>query len=93
MKETQGTKLCKYCKTEIPAGAKVCPNCRKKQGGAGKWIAIAIIAVVIIAAIAGGGKDNEPKKSGTLEARRARGKRTKTKNQRKLYLEWVKQQN
>lgn len=77
MKETQGTKLCKYCKTEIPAGAKVCPNCRKKQGGAGKWIAIAIIAVVIIAAIAGGGKDNEPKKVGDSGGQASSGQENK----------------
>lgn len=25
------TKICKFCKTEIPANAKICPNCRKKQ--------------------------------------------------------------
>ena len=30
-KETPETKLCKYCKSEIPYDAKVCPNCRKKQ--------------------------------------------------------------
>lgn len=30
MKEKKTTKLCRHCKTEIPAGAKVCPNCKKK---------------------------------------------------------------
>lgn len=34
MNEKSETKLCKYCQTEIPAKAKICPNCRKKQGGA-----------------------------------------------------------
>lgn len=29
------TKVCKYCKEEIDAKAKVCPHCQKKQGG--KW--------------------------------------------------------
>lgn len=57
-KEKNGTKLCKHCKTEIPAGAKICPNCRKKQGGGiFKWIIILIIAVIIIAAVAGNGDD------------------------------------
>lgn len=60
-KEKSETKLCKHCKTEIPAGAKVCPNCRKKQGGAGKWIAIIILAVIIFAAVSGGGDDDKVK--------------------------------
>ena len=34
-KEKPTTKICKYCKTEIPYGAKVCPQCRKKQGANG----------------------------------------------------------
>lgn len=51
------TKVCKHCKTEIPKKAKVCPNCRKKQGGILKWIVIVIIAIAIIGAIAGGGDD------------------------------------
>lgn len=42
------TKLCKHCQTEIPKKAKVCPNCRKKQGGIVKWIIIAILIVGII---------------------------------------------
>lgn len=61
MEKEKGTKLCKYCKTEIPKGAKVCPNCRKKQGGIGKWIVIIVVALLIISAIAGGG-DKKPKK-------------------------------
>lgn len=55
----QGTKLCKYCKTEIPAGAKICPNCKKKQGGALKWVVIVIVVLVIISAAAGGGDKDE----------------------------------
>lgn len=51
-KEKPETKLCKYCKTEIPFDAKVCPNCRKKQGGKGCLIAIAVFVVIIIIAIA-----------------------------------------
>lgn len=62
-KEKTTTKLCKHCKTEIPADAKVCPNCRKKQGGKGFIIAIVIIAVIIIGVAAGSSSsDNEPKK-------------------------------
>lgn len=58
-------KLCKYCKTEIPSGAKVCPNCRKKQGGKMKWIIIIIVAIIVVAAIANGGKgDDKPVKVG-----------------------------
>ena len=55
----QETKLCKHCKTEIPAAAKVCPNCRKKQGGIFKWIIIAVIAFIVIGVAAGGGDDDK----------------------------------
>lgn len=69
-KEKPTTKICKYCKTEIPYDAKICPQCRKKvKGGVVKWIIIAIVAIIIISAIAGGGsdkKDNETKKVGTV---------------------------
>ena len=51
------TKLCKHCKTPIPKYAKVCPNCRKKQGGVGKWIIIGVIVVILLAALFGGGDD------------------------------------
>lgn len=59
-KEENGTKLCKHCKTEIPADAKVCPNCRKKQGANGCLVIIIIVVVLaILGALLGGGSDSE----------------------------------
>lgn len=51
------TKICKHCQTEIPKKAKICPNCRKKQGGKLKWIIIVILVIGIIGAAMGGGDD------------------------------------
>ena len=62
-KEKPTTKICKHCQTEIPYKAKVCPQCRKKQGGALKWVIIAFVVICIIGAAAGG-KDDKPKKVG-----------------------------
>lgn len=63
MREKEGTKLCKHCKTEIPAGAKICPNCRKKQGLSGCLIIIiAFIVLGVIGAALGGGDDTDDKK-------------------------------
>ena len=59
-KEVPETKRCKYCQTEIPYGAKVCPNCQRKlKGGKLKWIVIAIVAIGVIGALAGGGGDDK----------------------------------
>lgn len=58
------TKKCKYCQSDISKKAKFCPNCNKKQGGVGKWIVIAVIVLLIIA-IATGGKDDSSKDSST----------------------------
>lgn len=63
--EKEGTKLCKYCKSEIPAGAKICPNCRKKQGKSGCLIAIiAVVVILVLVGIAsGGGSDDKTSSS------------------------------
>ena len=65
MSKKEGTKLCKHCKTEIPAGAKVCPNCRKKQGGIVKWIVIGVIVLAVIGSVAGGGEADGDVKEAT----------------------------
>ena len=51
-------KKCIYCQTEIDSKAKICPNCKKKQSGIGKWIVIGIVALFVIVAIAGGNSDD-----------------------------------
>ncbi len=52
------TKLCKYCKTEIPKGTKVCPHCRKKQGGKAKWVVIVLAVIFAFIMIVGGQDDS-----------------------------------
>lgn len=66
--ETKEVKLCKHCQTEIPKKAKVCPNCRKKQGrGIGKWIGIAIVFLMVIGIATSGSDDGDkPNKVGEV---------------------------
>lgn len=62
MEEVMGeTKKCKHCQTEIDKKAKVCPNCRRKQGGKAKFIILGIIVIIVIVA-ALNGTDDGPKK-------------------------------
>lgn len=54
-KEKPATKQCKYCMTEIPYDAKVCPQChRKLKGGKLKWILLAIVILIVIGVATGG---------------------------------------
>lgn len=56
------TKICRYCKSEIPKNAKICPYCRKKQGH-GKWTGIVVVLIVFIfIGIACSGGSDKPKK-------------------------------
>jgi len=54
-------KLCKYCKSEIPKDAKICPHCRKKQKGKAGLIALIVIAVIAVIGIIGSGGDDTSK--------------------------------
>jgi hypothetical protein len=56
-----GTKICKYCKTEIPKDAKICPNCKKKQKGKLGIVLAVVVVLLVIGAVAGGGSDDEKK--------------------------------
>jgi len=58
-KEKPTTKICKHCKTEIPYGAKVCPQCRKKQGGKGCLTAIIVFVALGLLGSCFAGKDGE----------------------------------
>ncbi len=56
-------KKCKYCKSEIDAKAKICPNCKKKQGPKiGLIIFLAIVGIIAIGAIVSGNEEAKRKK-------------------------------
>lgn len=58
MNTNDDKKLCKHCQTEIPKKAKVCPNCRKKQGSMiGNIVAIVVIIFFVVSTFGGKGKD------------------------------------
>ena len=49
IKTKEQTKKCKYCQADIPKKARVCPVCRRKQGGGClSYILIALIIVFVI---------------------------------------------
>lgn len=54
--ETPKTKKCKFCQSELPQKASVCPQCGKKQGGKAKWVIAFIVVLLIFSALAGGGE-------------------------------------
>lgn len=67
-KEKPMTKMCKHCKTEIPYGAKVCPQCRKKQGmGCLTKIILVFVVLGVIYALMPGSDEasNNSSKSST----------------------------
>lgn len=58
-------KKCKYCQTEIDSKAKVCPNCKKKQG-IPKWVIIVLVIIgITIVSSSGGGSDTKDKPTGS----------------------------
>lgn len=63
------TKICKHCQSEIPKKAKVCPNCRKKQGGKAKWIVIAVLVIAVIGTALGGNDAEDATKTGEVTAK------------------------
>ncbi len=65
-KEKPTTKTCKHCGTEIPYSAKICPNCRKKQG---MGLLMKIVIVIVVLAILGSfaSKNGGDDKSATTE--------------------------
>lgn len=67
-KETPETKLCKYCKSEIPYDAKVCPHCRKKQTPNGCLIAIIVIVVLLILIGVAGGSSSSSNQNASSSA-------------------------
>ena len=59
---SEATKKCKHCQTEIPKKAKICPNCKKKQGSVLKTFGIVILVILVLSAI-GGSSDSDNEKT------------------------------
>nr|DAF81285.1 MAG TPA: protein of unknown function DUF5067 [Caudoviricetes sp.] len=67
--EKKETKLCKHCQTEIPKKAKVCPNCKRRQGGIGcLGVVLLVLGVFIFIGSFGASmsKDKNPEKVGEV---------------------------
>lgn len=56
------TKKCKHCKSDMPVDAKVCPQCRKKQGGGCLKPVLVCFAVCIGLGVLAGVFSDSPKK-------------------------------
>ena len=70
MMKKEGTKICKYCKSEIPAGAKVCPNCRKKQGIKIWQIVLIVIVLGIFGSVVGGSGSSNKKDASSSDTQK-----------------------
>lgn len=68
-KEKPTTKICKHCQTEIPYGAKICPQCRKKQkGGIVSKVLIVLVVLIVLGSVIGSDEDSNtdtPNDAGT----------------------------
>ena len=79
-KEKPSTKICKHCKSEIPYEAKVCPQCRKKQGsGCLVKVLIGIIALIIVCVLLFGSDDSDTTSESTQDVQES----TTTKKEEK----------
>ena len=59
--EENKTKKCKHCQSDIDSKAKVCPNCRKKQGLKGWQIALIVVVVIfVVFGFSGDSTNTEP---------------------------------
>ena len=60
-------KKCKYCQTEIDAKAKICPNCKKKQGPNGCLIAVIVVIILAVIGVAIGGSSDDDTNTNSSE--------------------------
>lgn len=67
MSKNEMTKQCKHCMTEIPKKAKVCPNCKRKQGGKGKVVLIVLVVLFIIGIFGSDAEENNSNSSSSSQ--------------------------
>lgn len=53
-------KKCKYCQSEIDSKAKVCPNCKKKQGPhIVRWVILGVLLLGLVSCVMSGNDEKE----------------------------------
>lgn len=84
-KENRNTKTCKYCQSDIPFKAKICPNCKKKQGGGFRKILIFPILLVLLALAVSSGDSEESGNDGSenIQVSKESGKSAKGEKKEK----------
>ncbi len=82
------TKKCKYCMSDIPKAAKVCPQCRKKQGpGVLKIVLMAFGALIVLSIIgslfSSGSSDSDKTAATAIETNSSSADNTNSKTTEK----------
>lgn len=64
-------KTCKYCMTQIPKKAKICPNCKKKQSHTVRWIILGVIILLLLLNMFGKSGSKNAESENTVENEKA----------------------
>ena len=88
--QQEKTKICKYCQSEIPVKAKICPNCRKKQKGKGRLILLIIVVLIVIIAILSNNNSDDKKQLSSNTPTNTSQEANNTINTQETEIEYLK---
>lgn len=79
------TKVCKFCRINIPKEATICPNCKKKQTGNSTWIGIVILIIFISGIVQSFGDNNKDAEQKSQETKIEETKENEEQNIEEKY--------